>query len=226
MSVLTGKIREANGKSAARKLRTDECIPAVVYGLNDNLSLSINPKELRKLIEAKGRNVLIELKVDGDSAENRNVVLKELQTHPLKSGWVHIDFLEIDISKKIKVKVPILLVGVSPGEKQGGHVNHIIRALEIESLPNDIPEKFEVDISEVELNQMIRVSDLNLGESVQILNDPNDIVVNVHLEKIKEEEPEVEEGEEGVEGVEGVEGAEGDRAPAESKDDSGKKEDG
>ena len=223
MSVLTGKIREANGKSAARKLRTDECIPAVVYGLNDNVSLSINPKELSKLIDDKGRNVLIELKVDGDSAENRNVVLKELQTHPLKPGWVHIDFLEIDISKKIKVKVPIFLVGVSPGEKQGGIVNHIIRALEIESLPNAIPEKFEVDMSEVELNQMIRVSDLNLGESVQIVNDPNDIVLNVHLEKVKEEEPE---GEEGEEGEEGVEGAEGDQAPAESKDDSGKKEDG
>jgi len=226
MSVLTGKIREANGKSAARKLRTDECIPAVVYGLKDNVSLSINPKELRKLIEAKGRNVLIELKVDGDSAENRNVVLKEFQTHPLKPGWVHIDFLEIDISKKIKVKVPIFLVGVSPGEKQGGIVNHIIRALEIESLPNDIPEKFEVDMSGVELNEMIRVSDLNLGESVQILNDPNDIVLNVHLEKVKEEEPEVEEGEEGAEGAEGEEGAEEDKTPAESKDDSGKKEDG
>ena len=181
MSVLTGKIREANGKSAARKLRTDECIPAVVYGLNDNVSLSINPKELSKLIDDKGRNVLIELKVDGDSAENRNVVLKELQTHPLKPGWVHIDFLEIDISKKIKVKVPIFLIGVSPGEKQGGIVNHIIRALEIESLPNAIPEKFEVDMSEVELNQMIRVSELNLGESLQILNDPNDIVLNLSL---------------------------------------------
>lgn len=223
MSVLTGKIREANGKSAARKLRTDECIPAVVYGLNDNVSLSINPKELSKLIDDKGRNVLIELKVDGDSAENRNVVLKELQTHPLKPGWVHIDFLEIDISKKIKVKVPIFLIGVSPGEKQGGIVNHIIRALEIESLPNAIPEKFEVDMSGVELNQMIRVSDLNLGESLQILNDPNDIVLNVHLEKVKEEEPE---GEEGEEGEEGAEGAEEDQAPAESKDDSGKKEDG
>ena len=223
MSVLTGKIREANGKSAARKLRTDECIPAVVYGLNDNVSLSINPKELSKLIEAKGRNVLIELKVDGDSAKNRNVVLKEFQTHPLKPGWVHIDFLEIDISKKIKVKVPIFLVGVSPGEKQGGIVNHIIRALEIESLPNAIPEKFEVDMSGVELNQMIRVSELNIGESIQILNDPNDIVLNVHLEKVKEEEPE---GEEGEEGAEGAEGAEEDKAPAESKDDSGKKEDG
>ena len=220
MSVLTGKIREVNGKSAVRKLRTDECIPAVVYGLNDNVSLSINPKELRKLIDDKGRNVLIELKVDGDSAENRNVVLKEFQTHPLKPGWVHIDFLEIDISKKIKVKVPVFLIGVSPGEKQGGIVNHIIRALEIESLPNDIPEKFEVDMSKVELNQMIRVSDLNLAESLQILNDPNDIVLNVHLEKVKEEKSEAGEGEEGEEGVQE------EQAPAESKDDSGKKEDG
>lgn len=214
MSVLTGKIREPNGKSAARKLRTDECIPAVVYGLNDNVSLSVNPKELSKLIEAKGRNVLIELKVDGDKAENRNVVLQEFQTHPLKPGWVHIDFLEIDVTKKIKAKIPVILIGVSPGEKQGGHVNHIIRALEIESLPKDIPEKIEVQMGEIELNQMIHVSDLNLGESVSIIDDPNDVVVNVHLEKVKEEKSE-------------EEAAEGDAAaPVDSKEDAGKKEDG
>ena len=216
MSVLTGKIREPKGKSAARKLRTDECVPAVLYGLKDNVSLSVNPKELNKLIEAKGRNVLIELQVEGDSAENRNVILKEFQTHPLKQGLVHVDFLEIDVTKKIKVKIPVFLVGASPGEKQGGRVNHIIRALEIESLPKDIPEKLEVDMSGVELNQMIHVSDLDLGEAVTILNDPNEVVVNCHLEKVKEEKPEGEEVEEGAE----------DAAPAESKDDAGKKEDG
>ena len=219
MSVLTGKIREANGKSAARKLRTDECIPAIVYGINDNISLSVNPKEVKKLIDAKGRNVLIELKVEGDSAENRNVVLKEFQTHPLKPSWLHIDFLEIDVSKKIKVKVPIELIGVSPGEKQGGHVNHIIRALEIESLPQDIPEKVEVQMGEVELNEMIRVSDLKLGGSLTIVNNPNDVVVNVHLEKVKEETVEVEEGEEGAETAAG-------ETSEETKEDPGKKEDG
>jgi large subunit ribosomal protein L25 len=214
MSVLTGKIREPNGKSAARKLRTDECIPAVLYGLNDNVSLSVNPKELNKLIEAKGRNVLIELKVDGDKAEARNVVLQEFQTHPLKPGWVHIDFLEIDVTKKIKAKIPVILVGVSPGEKQGGHVNHIIRALEIESLPKDIPEKIEVAMGDVELNSMIQVSDLDLDESVSIVNNPNDVVVNVHLEKVKKEKTD-------------EEVAEGDAAvPADSKEDAGKKEDG
>ena len=219
MSVLTGKIREANGKSAARKLRTDECIPAIVYGINDNISLSVNPKEVKKLIDAKGRNVLIELKVEGDSADNRNVVLKEFQTHPLKPSWLHIDFLEIDVSKKIKVKVPIELIGVSPGEKQGGHVNHIIRALEIESLPQDIPEKVEVQMGEVELNEMIRVSELKLDGSLTILNNPNDVVVNVHLEKVKEETVEVEEGEAGAETAAG-------ETSEETKEDPGKKEDG
>jgi len=219
MSVLTGKIREANGKSAARKLRTDECIPAIVYGINDNISLSVNPKEVKKLIDAKGRNVLIELKVEGDSAENRNVVLKEFQTHPLKPSWLHIDFLEIDVSKKIKVKVPIELIGVSPGEKQGGHVNHIIRALEIESLPQDIPEKVEVQMGEVELNEMVRVSELKLDGSLTIVNNPNDVVVNVHLEKVKEETVEVEEGEEGAETAAG-------ETSEETKEDPGKKEDG
>ena len=216
MSVLTGKIREPKGKSAARKLRTDECIPAVLYGLKENVSLSVNPKELNKLIEAKGQNVLIELKVKGDSVNNRKVVIKEFQAHPLKSGMIHVDFLEIDVTKKIKVKIPVVLNGVSPGEKQGGHVNHIVRALDIESLPKDIPEKMDVDMSTVELNQMIHISDLNLGEAVTVLNDPNEVVVNVHLEKIKEEKPEEGEVEEGAE----------DAAPAESKDDSGKKEDG
>ena len=219
MSVLTGKIREANGKSAARKLRTDECIPAIVYGVNNNISLSVNPKEVKKLIDTKGRNVLIELKVEGDSAENRNVVLKEFQTHPLKPSWLHIDFLEIDVSKKIKVKVPIELIGVSPGEKQGGHVNHIIRALEIESLPQDIPEKVEVQMGEVELNEMIRVSELKLDGSLTIINNPNDVVVNVHLEKVKEETVEVEEGEEGAETAAG-------ETSEETKEDPGKKEDG
>ena len=216
MSVLTGKIREPKGKSAARKLRTDECIPAVLYGLKENVSLSVNPKELNKLIEAKGQNVLIELKVKGDSVNNRKVVIKEFQAHPLKSGMIHVDFLEIDVTKKIKVKIPVVLNGVSPGEKQGGHVNHIVRALDIESLPKDIPEKMDVDMSTVELNQMIHISDLNLGEAVTVLNDPNEVVVNVHLEKIKEEKPEEGEVEEGAE----------DAAPAESKDDAGKKEDG
>jgi len=218
MSVLAGKLRKETGKAATQKLRNDEAMPAVMYGLKDNLSVVVNPKELKKLLEEFGRNALIELNIEGDSGSNRNVVLKEYQTHPLKAGWLHADFLEVDVTKKIKVKVPVLLVGTSPGEKQGGYVNHIIQDLEIESIPKNIPEKIKVPMDEVELNDVVHVSDLVVGEDVDIINDPKGVVVTVHLEKVKEEKPE---GEEALEGE-----AEDAEVAAESDETSGKKEEG
>ena len=193
MSALAGKLREATGKSATRKLRTEETMPAVVYGLKGNVNVVVNPKELRKLLEAKGRNALIELNIEGDS--ERSVLLKEFQSHPLRMGWLHADFLEVDSSKKIRVKVPVVLVGHSPGEKMGGMVNHILRNLEVESVPSNIPEKIEIQMSEVQLDGVVHVSDLVAGEGVEIINDPSDAVVTVHVEKEKEEKPEGEEGE-------------------------------
>ena len=193
-------------------------MPAVMYGLKDNLSLVVNPKELKKLLEEKGRNALIELNIEGESS--RKVVLKEYQDHPIKPGWLHADFLEVDVTKKIKVKVPVLLMGVAPGEKQGGVVNHIIRHLEIESIPKNIPEKIEFPMDEVQLNQVIHVSDLVVGENVTIVNLPTDVVLTIHEEKVKEEKPEGEEVEEGIEGVEA------EAATSEPADTAGNKEDG
>ena len=192
-------------------------MPAVMYGLKDNLNLVVNPKELKKLLEEKGRNALIELNIEGESS--RKVVLKEYQDHPIKPGWLHADFLEVDVTKKIKVKVPVLLVGVAPGEKQGGVINHIIRLLEIESIPANIPEKIEMPIDEVQLNQVMHVSDLVVGEDITIVNLPTDVVLTIHEEKVKEEKPEDEEGVEGLEGVEA-------EAASEPADTAGKKEDG
>ncbi len=214
MSVLAGKLRKVTGKSATRDVRNDEAMPAVMYGLKDNLNLIVDPKELQKLLEENGRNALIELNIEGDSS--RNVVLKEYQTHPLKSGWLHADFLEVDVAKKIKVKVPVLLVGVAPGEKQGGVVNHIIRHLEIESIPKNIPEKIEFPMDEVQLNQVIHVSDLVVQEDVTIINLPTDVVLTLHEEKVKEEKPEDEEV---------AEGEEAEAAASEPADAAGKKED-
>jgi large subunit ribosomal protein L25 len=211
MSALAGKLREVTGKSAIRKLRNDETMPAVLYGLKDNLNLVVNPKELKKLLLEKGRNALIELNIEGNS--KRSVVLKEYQAHPLKSGWLHADFLEVDVTKKIKVKVPVILVGTAPGEKMGGIVNHILRQIEVESIPKNIPEKIEVAMGEVQLNDVIHVSDLVVAGEVEIINPPGEAVVTVHEEKAKEEKPEGEEGEE----------AEADAAPADA---AAKKEDG
>ena len=214
MSVLAGKLRKVTGKSATRDVRNDEAMPAVMYGLKDNLKLIVDPKELQKLLKENGRNALIELNIEGDSS--RKVVLKEYQSHPLRSGWLHADFLEVDITKKIKVKVPVLLVGVAPGEKQGGVVNHIIRHLEIESIPKNIPEKIEFPMDEVQLNQVIHVSDLVVGEDVTIINLPTDVVLTLHEEKVKEEKPEDEEV---------AEGEEAEAAASEPADAAGKKED-
>ncbi len=223
MSALVGKLRKVTGRSALRKLRNDEAMPAVVYGLKDNLNLVVNPKELKKLLEEKGRNALIELNIEGESS--RKVVLKEYQDHPIKPGWLHADFLEVDVTKKIKVKVPVVLVGVAPGAKQGGVINHIIRLLEIESIPANIPEKIELPMDEVQLNQVMHVSDLVVGEDITIVNLPTDVVLTIHEEIVKEEKPEDEEGVEGVEGLEGLEGVEAEAA-SEPADTAGKKEDG
>ncbi len=194
MSALAGKLREVTGKSATRKLRSDEAMPAVIYGLKDNVSVVVNPKELKKLLEVNGRNALIELSIDGDT--NRNVVLKDYQSHPLRQGWLHADFLEVDASKKIRVKVPVYLVGVSPGKKLGGMVNHILHDLEVECTPRNIPEKIEIQMSTVQLDDVVHVSDLVVGEGVEIINDPSDAVVTVHVEKVKEKKTEDEEAEE------------------------------
>ena len=214
MSVLAGKLRKVTGKSATRDVRNDEAMPAVMYGLKDNLNLIVDPKELQKLLKENGRNALIELNIEGDSS--RNVVLKEYQSHPLRSGWLHADFLEVDVTKKIKVKVPVVLVGTAPGEKLGGMINHIIRHLEIESTPRNIPEKIELPIGEVQLNQVLYVSDLVVQEDVTIINLPTDVVLTLHEEKVKEEKPEDEEV---------AEGEEAEAAASEPADAAGKKED-
>jgi len=115
MSVLAGKLRKVTGKSATRDVRNDEAMPAVMYGLKDNFNLVVDPKELKKLIEENGRNALIELNIEGDSS--RNVVLKEYQTHPLKSGWLHADFLglqaqDLNLITAVLVTLAIVLPGV------------------------------------------------------------------------------------------------------------------
>ena len=214
MSVLAGKLRKVTGKSATRDVRNDEAMPAVMYGLKDNLNLIVDPKELQKLLKENGRNALIELNIEGDPS--RKVVLKEYQSHPLRSGWLHADFLEVDVTKKIKVKVPVVLVGTAPGEKLGGMINHIIRHLEIESTPRNIPEKIELPIGGVQLNQVLHVSDLVVQEDVTIINLPTDVVLTLHEEKVKEEKPE---------GEEGAEGEEVEAAASEPADAAGKKED-
>jgi len=189
--VLSGKIREKTGKVATKEVRRNGEIPAVLYGLKDNLSCSVCPDNLKDILTAKGQNALIDLNLEGN--KKRKVILKEFQSHPLKERWVHVDFLEVDVTKTVKVSVNVHLIGKSAGEKMGGLVNQVLRSIHVECLPVDIPQSVDLDVTAVELGQVLHVSDLSLPDKVKILHQPNEAVVSVHLEKIKEETTEDEE---------------------------------
>ena len=212
--VLSGKIREKTGKVATKEVRRNGEIPAVLYGLKDNLSFSVCADDLKDILTAKGQNSLLDLNLEGN--KKRKVILKEFQSHPLKERWVHVDFLEVDVAKKVKVNVDVHLIGKSAGEKMGGLVNQVLKSIHVECLPVDIPQSVDLDVTAVELGQVLHVSDLSLPDKVKILHQPNEAIVSVHLEKVKEETTEDEELAEGETEA---------TADAAAKEDSDKKDD-
>jgi large subunit ribosomal protein L25 len=193
-ATLNGQIRQQGSKSAARKIRREASLPAVLYGLKDNVSLKVNQKDLGKIMAQHGHNVLIALSIEGDSSKQRQVIVKDYQRHPLETDWLHVDFLEIDMHKKTRVLVPVKLVGHSPGEKQGGLINHAVKEIEVECLPGDIPDEIEINMPDVKLGEVVHISDLKLSDKLEIMDDPGNAIVSVYVEKVKEAAPE--EGEE------------------------------
>ena len=187
MSVtLSGTIRTQTGKNYTKEMRREGLLPAVVYGQKKTVAIAVNPKELLKIIKQNGRNVLIDLDLQSDSV--RKVLLKDHQSHPLKEVWVHADFYEVDLSKPLIVQVPVRLTGTAPGEKKGGTLNHVIRVLNMECLPERIPEVIEATIDHLDLEQAIHVSDLKIPEGANVLNPASATVAIIHVEKKKEEE--------------------------------------
>jgi len=213
--VLSGKIREKTGKVATKEVRRNGEIPAVLYGLKDNLSFSVCPDNLKDILKSKGQNALIDLNLEGN--KQRKVILKEFQSHPLKERWVHVDFLEVDVTKTVKVSVNVHLIGKSAGEKMGGLVNQVLKSIHVECLPVDIPQSVDLDVTAVELGQVLHVSDLSLPDKVKILHQPNEVILSVHLEKVKEEET--------TEDEELAEGETEATADATTEEDSDKKDD-
>jgi len=214
MSVaLAGKIKKETGKGVNRKLRAQGRTPAVFYNKSENLALTVDSKEMEKLKEKHGTTVLIELAIEGDSQKSRTVILKSLQIHPIKPGLVHVDFQEVDMKEKIKVDVPILLVGHSSGEKMGGVVNHMLKILHIKCLPGDIPSEINVLMEEVQLNQVVHISDLQVSGAIEVLNQPGDSVVTVA--EVKEKVEETPEDTEALEGEQAAEEPKAEGAAAE-----------
>lgn len=209
---LAVELRSERGKGFARRLRRTGRIPGVVYGQGkDCVSIHLDPLALEQLIAASdaGVNTLIDLQ-GAPEVSGRTVLIKELQREPVYGGLLHADLFEIDLSARIRVSVPIHLTGSAAGVTMGGLIDHALRSLELDCLPQAIPDEIVVDVAELDLGQSIHVSDLELPEGVECHTQGDIPVVSVVAPRIEEEETPEEELLEGVEG----EGEEGE-APAE-----------
>ncbi len=151
------------GKGVARKLRAGGRVPAVYYGRGeDSIPLTISLKELESVIHsAEGSNVIVDLKVSGDKPKDRKALIREIQRDPVAGLILHLDLQHISLTERITVQVPIVLVGTPTGVKDaGGILEHLLREVEVECLPTEIPSKLEVDVSGLAIGDSLHVSDI------------------------------------------------------------------
>jgi large subunit ribosomal protein L25 len=185
-TVVEAQPRASRGKNEARRTRRQGLIPAVVYGaFKDPQSVSINPKDIIKIIRSRtGHNSIFDINIDG--IERTPVIVADEQYDPIKGNLLHIDLKRIDLSRKLRVSVPVHVTGEAKGVKQqGGVLDVVTRAIEIECVPADIPDQFSVDVTELTIGTNIRVSDLPVKEGVRILTSPDAVIA--HVVGIKEE---------------------------------------
>jgi large subunit ribosomal protein L25 len=184
--------REGRGKNEANRLRASGKIPGVVYGTGskgkapEGVAVSMDPKALLRILHSdSGANTLITLKLDGGQSR---VMVKEYQLDPITHHLLHADFYQLAMDKAITVTVPIQLKGEARGVKlQGGIVDFVSRQIEIETLPTEIPEHIEVDISELMLGQAIRVRDLAENPKWKMVTDGDTMIVHVVALRVEEE---------------------------------------
>lgn len=176
---LKAEIRAERGKHV-RRLRVQGKVPAVLYGhRSESEALALDGREFEKVLARAGRTQLVDLVVDGGRA--RKVLVREVQTHPRRTGPIHVDLYRVDLKEKLHAEVPIVMVGESSAVKMGeGDAIQGLHVLRVECLPQDIPEAVEADISGLtEPDAVLRVSELRLGPGVTVLNDPEDVVVKI-----------------------------------------------
>lgn len=192
--VIEAEPRSSTGKNEMRRLRAGGQVPAVLYGAGkESLTLSVNLKQLRSLLRS-GQNEIFELRVQG--GESTPAMIVETQREPVKWGLLHLDFHRIAMDRKLEVSVAVVLSGEAPGVKlQDGILEQVLREVEIECLPLDIPARITVDVSSLALGQSVRIQDLQVlvGDRVQFLQDPHSVVCHVVTPRAVEEEKPAEE---------------------------------
>ncbi|UCF20923.1 MAG: 50S ribosomal protein L25/general stress protein Ctc [Gemmatimonadota bacterium] len=176
---LEAKLRSETGKSAARELRRQGYVPAVLYGHGEETrACKIEIKQLEKLLQSGSHeSTLIDLKLD--KGKTSQVLIREVQVHPYRPEVLHIDFLAVHKGEKVRLEVPIRLVGVAPGVKEGGIIEHLRHDVEIRCIPSAIPEALEVEISGLGIGDSVSVADLRPSEGVEILSDADSTIAAI-----------------------------------------------
>lgn len=200
--------RHQTGKGAARRTRAGGRVPAVLYGHGmEPMHLSVDSREFTFALRTDaGVNVLLNLDVDGKS---HLALAKEIQRHPVRGTFLHIDFLAVRRGERLRVAVPVHLVGEAPGVREGGILGQDLHQINVEAEVTDVPEAIEADISRLGIGDAVRVSDLSAPAGVTILDDAEATVASVSTPTVEAEAPaEAEEAEEGAEAAGGEEAAE------------------
>ena len=195
---LEAKLRKDLGKEAVKRLRREGLIPAVVYRRGEKTTpLVLDRKALEKILHtAAGENVVISLKITGDEKhKERTCIIKEIQHNPVTGDILHADFNQISLTETIKVNVPIATKGEAIGVKQdGGVLEHVLWEVQVECLPTQIPEKLEIDVTNLKIGDALFVKDIVVPREIEILNDPElrivavEKPVEVKIEEVKPEE--------------------------------------
>ena len=198
--------RDTFGKQEARELRKEGGVPAVLYGrAQDTVAIQLNARTFRQFLRTYGENVIINMEVGAGNTET--VIIKEIQRHPVdKQKLIHADFIRISLDEPVTSAVPVILVGNPPGIQEGGVLEAPLRQVSLRCLPMQLPTDISVDVSHLAIGDAVHVSDLDLSEEVDILDEPERVIAMVSQPRVQLEE-ELAEAEEDGEG-EGEEAAE------------------
>jgi len=205
-------VRKGMGKGVARTLRREGKMPAVLYGPHtEAMLLIVNIRELEQVSKKYNLSqALLNLVIEDGKTITKKVMVKELQTHPVYMNFLHVDFYEIAMDRKIRVDVPVVTKGKAIGVEHGGIVQIVRRELEVLCLPGEIPEIIEIDITELDIGDSVHVKEIPLGEGIEIPAEVNYTVLTilspkveaVEVEEVEEEEAEAEAEEEAPEAAE------------------------
>ena len=188
-AMLKAQTRDGRGKGAARTLRRAGRVPAVLYGRElESVHLSVDAHEAELLFHSISvDNTIVDLAIEGEKKPYQTLV-REIQTHPWKAHLVHIDFLRIQEGVAVDLNVPVSLVGVPVGVRlNGGVLEQVVHELEVRCIPSKIPEKFELDVTGLDVNQSLHVSDIPVTEGVEIQAAPDQTICAVAIPRIVEE---------------------------------------